>query len=111
MSYKWRGVLYPTQRAVAEAAGCHPDTVWNHLDQNGDLDRLGCYVPGPRLVELDGKSWPSRKAFADYCGVAANTVSDWICRGRHDLMRRAVMRVEEHIDFAYGAVAKREATE
>lgn len=38
---EWRGVIYPSQKAAAKAAGVIESTVYDHLKRRGSLNRLG----------------------------------------------------------------------
>lgn len=45
---EWNGTRYPSQAAVAEVSGFHPNTIDSHLKRFGHLDNLGKLPSGPR---------------------------------------------------------------
>lgn len=83
--YEWNGQTYRGAKAVAEAAGVSPKTVYSHLAQAGQLDRLGvgrgCRLP--RLLSWQGKTYASVKAIADAAGVSISYVYRLIAEDGH----------------------------
>ena len=47
---EWNGTIYPSQAAVAEVSGFHPNTIDSHLKRFGHLDNLGKLPSGPRRM-------------------------------------------------------------
>ena len=75
-----RGVLYPSQRAAAQAIGVHESAICNAL-ANGRENRIG--RRGESLQKpclIDGKRYPSRKAAALALGVTRAAISKRIRR-------------------------------
>lgn len=49
---KWRGTIYPSQAAVAEAAGVERSAITRHLTKYGNLDRLGVVAVKKPVPEI-----------------------------------------------------------
>lgn len=88
---EWCGAIYPSQKAVAQAAGRNPSTVAWHLQHYGNLDRMGGQNPGnSRPFEMDGRRWPSVTAFAAEAGVNRFAAMRWARTGQIDKLRAAL---------------------
>ncbi len=77
------GVVYPSQTAFAAAKGISQRAVSYHLTKHAHFDgvgkRRGGGKGGPRKpVEIAGRTWPSIRSLAIYCGVAPATIRRWI---------------------------------
>lgn len=49
---KWRGTIYPSQAAVAKAAGVERSAITRHLTKYGNLDRLGVVAVKKPVPEI-----------------------------------------------------------
>ena len=49
---KWRDTIYPSQAAVAKAAGVNQRTITRHLTKYGNLDRLGVVAVRKPVPEI-----------------------------------------------------------
>ena len=48
----WRGTIYPSQAAMAEAAGVDRTAITRHLTKYGNLDRLGVVAVRKPVPEI-----------------------------------------------------------
>ncbi|WP_108500506.1 hypothetical protein [Paracoccus indicus] len=93
-----RGKAFASQVKAALAAGRSKSTISYHLNQHGNLDRLGAKPGRPNTsrckpVRVGSHEWPSQSALDRALGVPAGTVSRWIDAGNLDTLAGAVMRM------------------
>lgn len=101
MQVIWRGKVYESTSAVAEAAGVKESTVKFHLYRHGHLDRLGVgksrkgCKPGLYRsipVKVGNRAWPSIAELARYLEMDRSNLRRMLVRGDYDGVMLRVMR-------------------
>lgn len=90
---------FPSQAAAAKAHGVSERTIGYHLDQYGDLSRLGKTFRRPRAtrarrITIGPRSWPSIALLADYVGSPPETVRGWLRRNDRQRLLAALMAAD-----------------
>lgn len=81
---RYRGVVYPSQRALARHLGVHDATVYSAL-RRGTVDNIGAgRGPAKRPCELDGVTYPSIRAAARALGVNPGAIHRRLARQSPD---------------------------
>ena len=73
---RYRGRVYPSQRALAQAIGVHESAICNAL-REGRLDRVNTDRSAAlrKPCMIDGKRYPSRTAAAEALGVTKSAIT------------------------------------
>ena len=77
------GKTFSTQLEAARALGVSKSAITAALNRHGDLSRIGkprSHSKGGRKcpVTVEGRTWPSMKSLAAYCGVTQRTIRRWL---------------------------------
>ena len=80
-----RGVLYPSQKAAAEAIGVTPNAVWKAVN-NGTLETCGLYINNCKPVTIRGVKYASMTEAAEALGIRQTNVSRAVRRGNADTL-------------------------
>lgn len=111
-----RGRRYPSLTAAAKAHGVTIQTAIGHLNDHGNLDRLGIGKSGngrsggrKAPMVIAGRHYPSRKAAAQALRTTPEYLARLIRLGRADLIAARALRLFGKSDAdAYAARAKAE---
>lgn len=93
--------VYPSQTAFAAAKGISQRIVSYHLNKHAHFEGVGKRRGGgmggrKRQMVIEGRTWPSVGALADYCGVWPSTIRTWL-RDDPSRLLRAIHAADERI--------------